>query len=314
MIGRLQDAWDRLIADVWIPMGDYSTEHFTAPPDLFSDLYSAASDFLAVRPGRDLEDARSDPERAQDLFLALAGSDFFNEGAVIDFLQEADQVVGAYELPSFQNHYRLLITQTLTKYNLRYRVEEPFVLRFLLPGSFANLYAEMYRLARSDPHVGELMQDFEIAFDRYARTQDPYDLRVCIGKVSNFAEGIASAAAGYPSRNNTLGAIAGQLAVWPHDKVRDSVVNLYHFCSDFPGVRHGGSPRGRRRGVDIRDSVAVSVAMISLAAYLSSGMDHGEVLGFGPGGSFRPRLIAEPTQAAKVPLVRRLLGLIGMSR
>ena len=25
------------------------------------------------------------------------------------------------------------------------------------------------------------------------------------------------------------------------DKIRESLVNLYHFCSDYPGIRHPGS-------------------------------------------------------------------------
>jgi hypothetical protein len=80
---------------------------------------------------------------------------------------------------------------------------------------------------------------------RYARTQDPHDLRICIGSASNYAEGLASATFGTPGK--TLGFICDHLTDWPHDKVKEALKNLYHFCSDYPGIRHGGNPASAKR-------------------------------------------------------------------
>jgi hypothetical protein len=315
VIGRIQDAWPHLTDSVWKPLGDYSApDGTTAPLDLYGDLFAAASDYVAMRPVRELEDARSDPERAREIFLALEGSDFANEASVIGFLEEATTVVASYDLVGFEDRYHQLLTSTLETFNLRYRVETPFALRFLIPGSFANLYHELGRLAAGNAHVAELMADFEISFDRYARTQDAFDLRVCIGKVSNYAEGLASATAGYPTTGNTLGALVQRLSQWPHKEVMDSVVSLYHFCSDYPGVRHGGTPKGQLRPLDARDSVAVSVALLSLAAYLGDGLDNSAVLGFGPGSRLITRRIVERPMPGKRSWIRRFLTALGLNR
>jgi hypothetical protein len=53
--------------------------------------------------------------------------------------------------------------------------------------------------------------DFEKTFDRYARTQDPTDLRNCIHMASNYVEGLASVSAGIPAVGNTLGRLVGSL-------------------------------------------------------------------------------------------------------
>jgi len=72
-----------------------------------------------------------------------------------------------------------------------------------------------------------LLIDFEKAFDRYARAQDSTDLKTCIAKASNYAEGLASATRGGAG---TLGALCNQLTDWPHDKVKEALQNLYKFC------------------------------------------------------------------------------------
>ena len=38
-----------------------------------------------------------------------------------------------------------------------------------------------------------------------------------------------------------------QFLIFADDKIRESLVNLYHFCSDYPGIRHPGTPANARR-------------------------------------------------------------------
>lgn len=162
------------------------------------------------------------------------------------------------------------------KFNLRYRIEDPFVVRFLLPGSFSNLYAELNRLNAGNAHLAGLLIDFEKAFDRYARVQDPGDLKTCIAKVSNFAEGLASATHGTAG---TLGALCDQLTDWPHDRVKEALKSLYKFCSDYPGIRHGGNPAGVRRDLATRDMTLACLLVISFTGYLTPNIDERLVLG-----------------------------------
>lgn len=122
-----------------------------------------------------------------------------------------------------------------------------------------------------------LLVDFEKAFDRYARALDPSDLKTCIAKVSNYAEGLAAATRGTPG--GTLGAMCDQLTDWPHDKVKDALKDLYKFCSDYPGIRHGGNPAGVRRNLATRDVTLACLLVISFTGYLTPCMDERQVLG-----------------------------------
>jgi len=277
MSGSFRHAWEYLAAELWEPLAEFSAKDGAAPPDLFSDLFVAADEFLSPRPtDAELEEARNDPGKARQRFLALKGTDFASESAIVHFLEASNDVIADYELPGFEDLYRRLLRNALRKFNLRYRLDEPFILRFLLPGSFTNLYAELHRLNTANGHLAGLLNDFEKAFDRYARTQDPTDLKTCIAKASNYAEGLASVTRGTAG---TLGALCDQLTDWPHDKVREALKSLYKFCSDYPGIRHAGDPAGVRRDLATRDVTLASLLLVSFSGYLSPIVDEQVVLG-----------------------------------
>ncbi len=163
---------------------------------MFNDLYDAANDFLALpTEGSQLAEIRNDDIKARDAFCALNGSDFVSETTLMDFLEEAYEVIDDYDIAGYAELFKLRLREFIRKYNLRYRLDDPFKLRIL----FTNLYAELQRLNTSNGHLHGLLQDFEHSFDRYARTQDPSDLKTCIAKVSNYAEGLASSTHGQPS-------------------------------------------------------------------------------------------------------------------
>ncbi len=285
MAGSLTHVWVELAQDLWEPLAEYSAADVAAPTDLFSDLFTAADEYLAPRPtGAELIEARNDPDTARQRFLALQGTDFVSESAIVLFLEEAQAVIADYEILGLEEFYGRLLREALLKFNLRYRLEEPFTLRFLLPGSFTNLYSELHRLNASNGHLAGLLTDFEKAFDRYARAQDPTDLKTCITKASNFAEGLASVAAGIPPTGNTLGVLCNRTGDWPHEDVKESLQRLYKFCCDYPGIRHGGNPSSQRRSLDIRDSVSINVSIFALAGYLCGGLDHAANLGSGTVG------------------------------
>jgi hypothetical protein len=277
MSGCLRHVWEYLVIELWDPLAAYSFKDAVAPQDLFSDLFGAADDFLSPRStDTEMEEARNDPGKAQQRFFALKGTDFASESAIVLFLEAAHEVIADYEIPGFEDLYCRLLRNALSKFNLRYRLDEPFVLRFLLPGSFTNLYAELHRLNAPNGHLTDLLTDFEKAFDRYARTQDQTDLKTCIAKASNYAEGLASATYG---KAGTLGFLCNQLTDWPHDKVREALQSLYKFCSDYPGIRHAGNPNGVRRNLATRDVTLASLLLMSFSGYLSPILDEQVVLG-----------------------------------
>ena len=277
MSGSLRHAWEYLVAELWGPLADYSVKDAVAPLDLFSDLFTTADEFLSPRPAEtELEEARNDPGKAQQRFLALRGIDFASESAIVHFLEEAHSVIADYEVPGFEELYRRLLRDALHKFNLRYRLDQPFVLRFLLPGSFTNLYTELHRLNSGNVYLSSLLNDFETAFDRYARSQDATDLRASIGNASKYAEGLAVTACG---KSGSLGDLCKEIKDWPHGAIQAALSNLYGFCSDYPGIRHAGNPAGVRRDLATRDMTLASLLFLSFSGYLSPALDEQVVLG-----------------------------------
>lgn len=300
MNGSLRYAWQYFAADIWNPLAAYSAPGAVAPPSLFGDLFVAVDEFLSPRStDKELELIRNDPRKAEESFLALAGTDFTSESAIVFFLEDIYDVIVDYEIQGFEGFYCRLLRNVISKFNLRYRLDEPFALRFLLPGSFSNLYFELHRMNASSLHLSGLWLDFETGFDRYARTQSDADLRTSVARASNYLEGLASATNGRPG---TLGKLCDSLTEWPHNKVKDAVKNLYGFCCDYPGIRHGGTPANSRRRLDMRDSVAINVSLMALAAYLGRDLDQGAVLGVGSSISTRSRFVTQEGQP--VPLRR----------
>jgi hypothetical protein len=273
MIGSIRNHWEYAGLEIWEPLA----AHDKAPDSLFNDLYDVADDFLSLRTSDDIfEEIRNDPEMARNAFLALNGADFTDEKSLVEFLEAAYKSIDDYGVSGYAEYLKLLLRNFIRKYNLRYRLDDPFVLRFLLPGSFINLYTELHRLNTSNTHLSGLLADFEYAFDRYARTQDMPDLKTCIAKASNYAEGLASATNGQPG---TLGALCNQIGDWPHDKVKEALQSIYKFCSDYPGIRHAGNPKGTRRDLCTKDSTLICLLILGFAGYLSPNVDERFVLG-----------------------------------
>ena len=269
MTGSIGAAWEFLPDEVWEPLASYSRGGQTAPPDVFSDLFVATDEFVAPsHPRRVLEHARNDPRQAREQFLELRSTDFASESFLVLYLEEVYPVLDDYGIAGLADHYVELLSAAIRKLDLRYRAElgPRLRLRFLLPGSFANLYDEIEHSSNHNPHLARLLEDFEKAFDEYARTEDDSALRTCLARASNFAEGLASATYG---SSGTLGFLCRQLRDWPHEKLRQALIDIYHFTCDYPGIRHAGTPGSDQRTLDARDLTIVTLLFMTFTGYLA---------------------------------------------
>jgi hypothetical protein len=275
--GALNGVWSYLDAELWEPLAQYDGQDGAAPPDLFSGFFLAAADFMAPGPGpEEVEQARNDPTVAKRVFLDLEASDFVSESAMVQFLEAVSAVIDDYDVSGYVDLYKALVRTLLQKFNLRYRLDEPFVLCFLLPGSFANLYDQLHTLNTSLPHLASLLMDFEHAFNLYLRSQLESDLRTCIANASKYAEGLAGHTCG---THGSLGELAKKLDDWPHITIRDSLTKLYGFSSNYPNIRHAGNPSSAIRSLAARDATTLSVLFLTFSGYLSPVLDERAVLG-----------------------------------
>jgi hypothetical protein len=273
MIRSLRNNWNYVAREIWEPLANYEQ----APQELFSDLYNEAEDHLGVDTPQGLfEEIRNNSVVAREKFLAIKGTDFTGEMVIADFLEEAYKAIEKYSIPGLGDKFKSLLRTFISKYNLRYRLDDAFELRFLLPGSFANLYNDLRRINTANDHLQTLWSDFEEAFDDYSRDSSEGHLRTCVHNVSKYAEGLASFTAG---QNGSLGDIADVINEWPHPALKQALKNLYGFCSNYTGIRHAGNPESAARNLDSRDSILVSVLFIAFSGYLTTNLNKQEVLG-----------------------------------
>jgi len=273
MTGSLQSRWQFTWHEVWAKLA-HSAD---APVDLFIQLFDCAIDSLLHPPTRiEYEVIHNDPEKARQVFRHLKGTDFRSEADIVRFLELTYTTIADLRIGRLGERYQRLIKNFLVRFNLRYRLVEPFKLRSLLPGSFAGLYAELEKLNSANPHLAELLDNFEHSFDAYTRSHQQADLKSSIERASIYAEGLATHVA---HCTGTLGALCDRLSCWPHCGVKDALKKLYGFCSDYPGIRHSGNPAGQLRGLDGRDAVLLSVLLFSFSGYFPESLNINVLLG-----------------------------------
>jgi hypothetical protein len=264
--GILSAHWSSTWREVWRKLADTPR----APTDLFIQLFDTATDHLTTPPtGADYDPIHNDALRARLAFQKLRGHDFKGEPGIIGFLEAAHTTIGEFALAQLSKNYVTNIARFLARYNLGYRIAEPFKLRLLLVGTFSTLYSELERLNTENPHLADLMEEFEYSFDSYVRSQRQGDIKTCISKAAMYAEGIAGMTA---RSTGSLGELCDRLTCWPHRAVKSAAKAAYGFCSDYPGIRHGNAGTGKLRDLEGRDAMFLSVLFLSLSGYIAD--DH----------------------------------------
>ena len=107
------------------------------------------------------------------------------------------------------------------------------------------------------------------SFNRAA--EESYITPTAVIKQINLLEALARHCTGVTE--HTLGNVCNQVAHWPHRKVKEAMQNLYAFTSDYPGIRHSGTPSNARRTINMRDMIAVSILLVGFTPYLVEGFD-----------------------------------------
>lgn len=265
MIGNLRERWEYTWVDIWKPLGDLPQ----APFDLYIQLYRTSVDYFRRRPNpHELAEIVNSPEVAFSAFQSIQGRQFRDEMAVVQFLERAHGLLTDIGSRILVRRYGEYVSRFLQKYNLRYETAEPFTLRVRLPAVYGDIYEQLRQVNSTNPHLANLMNEFEIAFSNFVRTRAQRDLTLSIMRASNYAEGIALASLN--QQQGTFGQMCDQLAVWPHPYMKEAIKKLYHFCSDYPGIRHGGAQNNpnRLRDLEIKDTIIVSSLFFAASGYL----------------------------------------------
>ena len=272
--------WSETWREIWLPLIEQplAEDDEGLPEDIFCELYRALAPALAPRPSvEDLADIIDNPVQSREAFDATTANDFAGERALTGFFEAAHDVLEELSGDDLKNCYLKLLSGFIDKFSLRYDLRRPCILCPTLPGVFASLVRDLRALTKQDPHLDALMKDFEDAVRDLRHGGSDRRIKTCIQKQMNLLEAIGHAAPGVTE--TTLGRICNQVGTWPHEKLKEAMKNLYGFASDYPGIRHGGTPTSALRAVDMRDMVAISILLTGFAPYLESRLNADAIFG-----------------------------------
>ncbi|WP_144998971.1 hypothetical protein [Polystyrenella longa] len=236
--------------------------------ELTSDVYDAEGN--VSRRAINLAEIASDPSRAAESFEKIYATDFRSESAATLFLERAYDVFCEFD-ELLASRYLILLKSFIEKYSLRYEIHQPCRVCPTLPGICASLVRRIKEICKTDPHLHELMDDFEETISDLRSGPTPNRIRSCMVKQVNLLEALASL---HPDTSKqTIGAICSDLTTWPHASLCEAMKNLYKFTCDYPGIRHGGTRSNAVRAIDMRDMIGVSILLLGFVPYLTDQID-----------------------------------------
>lgn len=267
---------DRLWPEVWQPLDEFDGgDH----PDLLAEFCRSLIDQLrtpAVSGGgreysREVVDLLDSRKQMEAYLEALSAKCVNNEQAACALFGITRQVVWEFDDSELQEETDRLLKRFVASHNLRYDLGSDGYLHIRLPGLADLLFSGMRDHSIPITDGAGLFEAFETALSDAVANPAPGRIETAIAKHSNLVEAFAKAR---PSATKkTLGALCDEVDAWPHESLRCAMKALYKFASDYPGIRHAGSPDSKRRDLELGDLFGVSIAMLGLSSYLGPQLD-----------------------------------------
>ena len=213
----------------------------------------------------------NDASKSRQTFEQIRSSEFVGEIALVRFLESAFEIFDDVGGDLLSNRYFNLLSRFIDKFSLRYDLRRPCTLCPTLPGMFTALLRELDTLSTMDQNIDKRLRDFKEALQDLRLGPTEGRISNCVMKQVMLLEAVAAASG--EVNGDDLAALCTALNHWPHPAVRKSLLNLYGFASDFPGVRHGTPSTGMERNIDMRDMVAMSILLAGFTPYLTLGLN-----------------------------------------
>ncbi|MBI5015600.1 MAG: hypothetical protein HZB55_08915 [Deltaproteobacteria bacterium] len=217
------------------------------------------------------------PKRARSIFKKTKAHELKDEKSIVKFLEDALGIIEDVGGRPLAERYFQHLKSFIEKFSLRYDLQPPCTISPTLPGVFASLVRDLRSATSLNAHLAPLMEEFDDAIRDLKNGTTQARIKTCLQKQMNLMEAMGGCHPGV--RANTLNSICDQLGTWPHNKVRSAMKDLYSFASDYPGIRHGGTPANAIRPIEMRDMVALTVLLTGFSAYLTDKLDPEAVYG-----------------------------------
>ena len=213
----------------------------------------------------------NDGFKSRKAFEQVRSSAFVGEIGLVGFLESAFEIFDDVGGTPLSNRYFNLLSGFIDKFSLRYDLRCPCILCPTLPGMFTALLGELDALSTTDQNIGKRLRDFKEAIQDLRMGPTEGRISNCVIKQVMLLEAVAAASG--EAAGSDLAALCNALEHWPHPAVRKSLLSLYGFASDFPGVRHGTPSTGMKRDINMRDMVARSILLAGFTPYLTHGLN-----------------------------------------
>ena len=264
MRGEFIGVWSETWREIWEPLASQEG----APDDIFCEIYRELSTALKEKPKPEaLADVIDDPSQSREALQAIRAEQLAGERALMEFFESTHSNLDDLAGDALSNAYFNSLAAFIDKFSLRYDLRRPCTLCPTLTGVFASLVRDLSNLGKINPNVDKRMKDFEEAVRdlRYGQTEGR--IANCVAKQVMLLEAIGSTAPGVTGTE--LAGICKQLNTWPHVAIKNSLLGLYGFASDFPGFRHGTESKGMLRDIEMRDMIAVCILLAGFTPYLT---------------------------------------------
>jgi hypothetical protein len=242
-------------------------------------------------------DAASHGDAAWIYIAAFFQDETTTERQLVKAVEDAFEPLQDHGGDALSNEYFGLVGRFVEKFSLRYDLRRPhnnrsFALHPTLPGLFSRLVRDLKTNTQGDPALTNLMRDFEDALRDLKDDNSQRRIKQCIAAQFNLFEAllthhpdvlehntkvaehnVTASAAKQRKPINTFGSMCDKANVWPHSEVLTSAKSLYKFASDYPGLRHAGTPANQKRDLDMRDMISLAIILAGFSPYFSATLD-----------------------------------------
>lgn len=264
MRGEFIGVWSETWREIWTPLIDQEG----VPEDIYCEIYRELSEAFKAQPRPEvLADVIDDPLQSKEALQAIGAHMFAGERALVVFFERTHGALDDLAGDGLSNTYFNLLSAFVDKFSLRYDLRRPCALCPTLPGMFSSLVRDLRTATAQDAHLTSLMKEFEDAVRDLRTDCSDGRIKTCIQKQVNLLEALGRSCSGVTETE--LGGICNQLSTWPHHAMKAALKNLYGFASDYPGIRHAGTPKNALRAIEMRDMVAMCILLAGFMPYLT---------------------------------------------
>jgi hypothetical protein len=284
--GEFIGIWSETWREIWQPLSEprIGDAFEGVSEDFFVELFRALAPALKTGlSAQGLADTIDDPAKTRWAFEKMAAAELSGERALVVFFEAAHDALEELGGDELTNRYFNLLAAFIDKFSLRYELRRPCSLCPTLPGMFASLVREIDALGIEDANVAKRLRDSREAVHDLRLGQTEGRIANCVAKQVMLLEAVAGARG--ENVGTDLAALCKGVRDWPHPAVMKSLLNLYGFASDFPGLRHGTPSGGMKRDIDMRDMLAMSILLTGFAPYLENRLSPDAIFGVGIAGA-----------------------------